>query len=52
MTEEEIAVKFNALSTEVVGEEACGELRTLIMAMETETSMAKLFELMTARVAV
>lgn len=35
-----------------LGEEACGELRTLIMSMETETSMAKLFELMTSRVAV
>ena len=35
-----------------LGEEVCGELRTLIMAMETETSMAKLFELMTSRVAV
>lgn len=52
MTEEEIAVKFNALGTEVVGEDACRMLRDLIMAMETQTSMTELFELMTARVAV
>jgi len=52
MTEDEIAVKFNALGTNVVGEEACNRLRGLIMSMENESSMGPLFELMTAKVAV
>jgi 2-methylcitrate dehydratase len=52
MTEDEIAVKFNALGSGVVGEEACDRLRGLIMSMEHETSMTPLFELMTASVAV
>ena len=52
MTEEEIAVKFNALGGDVVGEAACGQLRELIMSMEEAASMGPLFDLMTANVAV
>ena len=48
MTEEEIAVKFNALGAGVVGEERCRELRKLIMSIENEPSVARLMELMTA----
>jgi 2-methylcitrate dehydratase len=48
MTENEIAVKFNALGTGVVGEEACRDLRDLIMAIEHEGTLDRLFELMTA----
>ena len=47
MTEEEIAVKFNALGKDVVGEENCNELRVLIMSMEEEESLGRLFALMT-----
>ena len=47
MTEEEIAVKFNALGKGVVGEEKCNALRSLIMSMEGEDSLGRLFELMT-----
>ena len=48
MTEDEIAVKFNALGTSVVGEEACRDLQGLIMGMEGEASLDRLFDLMTA----
>jgi 2-methylcitrate dehydratase len=48
MTEEEIAVKFNALGEEVVGRKACKDLRKLIMEIEKRKSLGKLFELMTA----
>ncbi|MCP3902025.1 MAG: MmgE/PrpD family protein [Planctomycetes bacterium] len=47
MTEEEIAVKFDALGGEVVGADTCGTLRELIMNMEREESLGRLFELMT-----
>ncbi|MCH2134866.1 MAG: MmgE/PrpD family protein, partial [Phycisphaerales bacterium] len=47
MTEEEIAVKFNALGTDVVGEETCNELRSLIMGMEKEDTLDRLFQMMT-----
>jgi 2-methylcitrate dehydratase len=49
MTEDEIAVKFNALGGSVIGLEACEELRSLVMNMENEQSMARMFELMTAK---
>jgi 2-methylcitrate dehydratase len=49
MTEEEIAVKFDALGREVVGPDACTALRSLIMGIERERSMGRLMELMTAR---
>ena len=50
MTEEEIAVKFNALGTSVVGEDTCNQLRDVIMGMEHESNLDRLFELMTAGV--
>ncbi len=48
MTEDEIAVKFNALGSAVVGEPACNDLRGVIMGMENEESLVRLFSLMTA----
>lgn len=48
MTEEEIAVKFNALAKGVINEKACGELRSVIMNIENEANLEKFFELMTA----
>ena len=47
MTEDEIAVKFNALGKDVVGEERCTQLRELIMTMENEVTMQRLLALMT-----
>lgn len=47
MTEEEIAVKFDALGTEVVGAANCKQLRSLIMNIEREETLGALFELMT-----
>jgi len=47
MTEQEIAVKFNALGADVVGEENCRQLRRLIMNMEQEALLEGLFALMT-----
>ena len=49
MTEDEIAVKFNALGESVIGLDACNELRTLVMNMENEETLARMFELMTAK---
>ena len=49
MTEDEIAVKFNALGIGVVGEAACHALRNLIMNIETEETLVSLFDLMTAK---
>jgi 2-methylcitrate dehydratase len=46
MTEEEIAVKFNALGRDVVGEARCGELRRVIMSIENEAKLERFFELM------
>ena len=48
MTEGEIAVKFNALGKDVVGEEKCGQLRYLIMNIEGEATLHRLFDLTTA----
>ncbi len=48
MTEDEIAVKFTALGSEVVGEKRCIELRKLIMGIEKEKTLDRLFRLMTA----
>ena len=47
MTEEEIAVKFNAPGTAIVGEGTCNELRSLIMNMEQEDTLDRLFQMMT-----
>jgi 2-methylcitrate dehydratase len=51
MTEEEIAVKFNALGADVVGEERCGRLRELIMSIERQDTLDGLFASMTAAAA-
>lgn len=48
MTEEEIAVKFNALGEDVVGRTKCDELRVVAMAVEKEADLKRLFGLMTA----
>lgn len=47
MTEEEIAVKFNALGEDVVGKRACTSLRKHIMSIEKKRNLEKLFELLT-----
>ena len=47
MTEEEIAVKFNALGEEVVGKKACKQLRAMIMSIEKQKKLDKFFDLMT-----
>ena len=46
MTEEEIAVKFNALGAEVVGQEACEKLREIIMQVEGEAKLVRMLELL------
>ena len=48
MTEDEIAVKFTALGTDVVGADACDKLRRLIMGFETEETLEGFFSLMTS----
>jgi 2-methylcitrate dehydratase len=48
MTEDEIAVKFNALGREVIGPKNCDQLRELIMSIEQQSDLAAFFELMTA----
>jgi 2-methylcitrate dehydratase len=48
MTEEEIAVKFNALGEDVVGRKACKALRKTIMGIEGQRKLDRLFEQMTA----
>lgn len=52
MTEDEIAVKFNALGSEVVGEATCNALRALIMGIENESTLDRLFDLMTEKATV
>ena len=47
MTEDEIGVKFNALGGQVIGLEKCKTLGRLIMSLENERSMGRLFELST-----
>ena len=49
MSEDEIAVKFNALGEAVIGLDACNELRSLVMNMENEESLERMFSLMTAK---
>jgi len=48
MTEDEIAVKFNALGEDVVGKKACKQLRKLIMSFEKQKKLDEFFKLMTA----
>jgi 2-methylcitrate dehydratase len=47
MTEDEIAVKFDALGRDVVGPERCARLREVIMNVEREKSLDRLISLMT-----
>lgn len=48
MTEEEIAVKFNALGQDVIGKRQCAALRKMIMSIEKQKKLDRFFELMTA----
>lgn len=48
MTEDEIAVKFNALGHDVVGPQRCEELRRVIMNLDQEPRVDRLMTLMTA----
>jgi 2-methylcitrate dehydratase len=48
MTEDEIAVKFNALGEDVIGKRKCTALRTMIMSIEKQKTLDRFFELMTA----
>ena len=50
MTEEEIAVKFNALAKEVVGAEGCTRIRDLVMALDEAESVGPLMEAMSTNV--
>jgi 2-methylcitrate dehydratase len=45
MTEEEIAVKFNALGGDVIGKEQCKKLQAAIMSLETAGSLEGLVKL-------
>jgi 2-methylcitrate dehydratase len=45
MTEEEIAVKFNALGSDVIGKQQCKKLQTAIMSLETAGSLEGLVKL-------
>jgi len=47
MTEEEIAVKFNALGTGVIGKQQCEKLRACIMHLDQAKNFTELFSLTT-----
>ena len=49
MTEEEIAVKFNALGGDVIGKEQCEKLRESIMNLESAQKVDELPELTVSR---
>ena len=49
MTEEEIAVKFNALGGEVIGKDQCKKLQKCIMNLESAKKVDELLELTMAR---
>ena len=49
MTEEEIAVKFNALGGNVIGKEQCEKLRQCIMNLESAAKLDELLKLTIAR---
>lgn len=49
MTEEEIAVKFTALGGDIIGQDQCKKLQSVIMGMETAKNFRGLFELTTAQ---
>lgn len=48
MTPDEIAVKFNALGKDAIGEAKCEAAREVIMGIEREESLDRLFEVLTA----
>src|SRR5438094_6692220 len=48
MTEDEIAVKFNALGGDVIGKQQCEELQRVIMNLDTAEQLDGLFEVTTA----
>ncbi|MHC5005062.1 MAG: MmgE/PrpD family protein [Planctomycetota bacterium] len=48
MTQEEIAVKFNALGSAVIGEDRCRRAGELIMSLEREDTLKGLFTALTA----
>jgi 2-methylcitrate dehydratase len=45
MTEDEIAVKFNALGKDVIGDARCNDLRRWIMSMEKQDKVSQLIAL-------
>jgi len=45
MTEDEIAVKFNALGGDVIGKDQCKKLQKFIMNLETAEELDELLEL-------
>ena len=49
MTEDEIAVKFNALGSDVIGKDQCEKLRHCIMNIDTAEKLDELFALTIAR---
>src|SRR5213596_3319483 len=49
MTEDEIAVKFTALGSGVIGKEQCAKLQKFIMSMDTAEKLDGLFVLTTAK---
>ena len=49
MTEDEIAVKFNALGGDVIGKDQCKKLQAFIMNLENAKKLDELFELTIAR---
>ncbi len=48
MTEDEIAVKFNALGKDIVGQARCEQIRKWIMSLENQRGVGELFTLMKA----
>ena len=49
MTEDEIAVKFNALGGDVIGKDQCKKLQKAIMTLENADNIDELLELTIAR---
>jgi 2-methylcitrate dehydratase len=49
MTEDEIAVKFTALGSDVIGKDQCKKLQRFIMSIDTAETLDGLFEMTTAR---
>ena len=48
MTQDEIAVKFNALANGILPPDICIEIQQLCMSIDDEPDLSRLFELMTA----